>query len=95
MGGNNPGPSPVFHVDARRQGIRTEGGYFMARLFTVPRLFLISKREADRPRLTRTQPELLPPGVSARFLLENRLARTVCLGMVRLGRRPDRAIGHG
>jgi hypothetical protein len=28
----------------------------------VPRLFLISKREADRPRLTRTLPELLPPG---------------------------------
>ena len=62
MGGNNTDPSPVFHVDARREGIRTEGGYFMARLFAVPRLFLISKREADRPRLTRTPLELLPPG---------------------------------
>lgn len=34
----------------------------MAMLFAVPRLFLISKREADRPRLGRTPPELLPPG---------------------------------
>jgi hypothetical protein len=34
----------------------------MAILFAVPRLFLISKREANRPRLTRTPPELLPPG---------------------------------
>ena len=34
----------------------------MARLFAVPRLVLISEREADRPRLARTPPELLPPG---------------------------------
>jgi hypothetical protein len=34
----------------------------MARLFVVPRLFLISKREAERPRLTRTPLAVLPPG---------------------------------
>jgi len=34
----------------------------MALLFAVPRLFLISRREANRPRLARTPPELLPPG---------------------------------
>ena len=33
----------------------------MAMLFAVPRLFLISKREADRPRLARTPPELPSP----------------------------------
>jgi hypothetical protein len=61
--GNNAGPSPVFHVDARCEGSDQRKSYFMARLFAVPRLFLISKREADRrPRLARTPLELLPPG---------------------------------
>jgi hypothetical protein len=40
----------------------------MARLFAVPRLVLISKREADCPRLARTPPELLPPGGVRTFL---------------------------
>jgi hypothetical protein len=39
----------------------------MAMLFAVPRLFLISKREADRPRLGRTPPELLPTGGARTF----------------------------
>jgi hypothetical protein len=41
---------------------RQEETHSMAKLFVVPRLFLISKREADRPRLARTLPGLLPPG---------------------------------
>ena len=76
--GNNASPSPVFQVDARYEASSRWRARFMARLFAVPRLFLISKRAADCPRLARTPSEPLPQEVPApflQFLQENRLAR--------------------